>query len=100
LLVSEVPQEGTPVETRTVKRAGPYLLGPTLGSSPVKSIVQCLARRDGTDDFYTLKVQDCILCNILLLASLRRKLYDSCLEFCQLTCYAVLRRLGTAMIIN
>lgn len=52
----EIPQEGTPVETRTVKRAGPYLLGPTLGSSPVKSIVQCLARRDGADDFYTLKI--------------------------------------------
>lgn len=52
----EIPQEGTPVETRMVKRAGPYLLGPTLGSSPVKSIVQCLARRDGTDDFYTLKI--------------------------------------------
>ncbi|KAL1131595.1 hypothetical protein AAG570_011209 [Ranatra chinensis] len=39
-----------------VKRAGPYLLGPTLGSSPVKSIVQCLARLEGTDHFYTLKI--------------------------------------------
>jgi serine/threonine-protein kinase 40 len=56
LCVSQVPKEGTPVETKAVKRAGPYLLGPTLGSSPVKSIVQCLARRDGTDDFYILKV--------------------------------------------
>ncbi|XP_069696005.1 serine/threonine-protein kinase par-1-like [Periplaneta americana] len=52
----EIPKEGTPVESKVVKRAGPYLLGPTLGSSPVKSIVQCLARRDGTDDFYTLKI--------------------------------------------
>ncbi|XP_052811931.1 uncharacterized protein LOC128239352 [Mya arenaria] len=39
-----------------IKRAGPYLLGPRLGSSPVKSIVQCLARKDGTDKFYTLKI--------------------------------------------
>ncbi|PSN44620.1 hypothetical protein C0J52_10014 [Blattella germanica] len=52
----EIPQDGTPVETKIVKKAGPYCLGPTLGSSPVKSIVQCLARKDGTDDFYTLKI--------------------------------------------
>ncbi|KAJ9595121.1 hypothetical protein L9F63_013596, partial [Diploptera punctata] len=52
----EIPEEGTSVDTKIVKRAGPYLLGPTLGSSPVKSIVQCLARKDGTDDFYTLKI--------------------------------------------
>lgn len=32
------------------------LTGPRLGNSPVQSIVQCLARRDGTDDFYQLKV--------------------------------------------
>lgn len=31
-------------------------LGPRLGNSPVQSIVQCLARKDGTDDFYQLKV--------------------------------------------
>jgi serine/threonine-protein kinase 40 len=54
----QVPKDGTLVETKTVKRAGPYLLGPILGSSPVRSIVQCLARRDGTDNFYTLKVGD------------------------------------------
>lgn len=30
--------------------------GPRLGNSPVPSIVQCLARKDGTDDFYQLKV--------------------------------------------
>ena len=30
--------------------------GPRIGSSPVRSIVQCLARKEGTDDFYTLKV--------------------------------------------
>lgn len=41
---------------RGVKRAGPYLLGPRLGSSPVRSIVQCLARKEGTNEFYTLKI--------------------------------------------
>ncbi|XP_059810308.1 serine/threonine-protein kinase 40 isoform X2 [Hypanus sabinus] len=38
------------------KRAGPFILGPRLGNSPVQSIVQCLARKDGTDDFYQLKI--------------------------------------------
>ncbi len=33
-----------------------FSAGPVLGSSPVKSIVQCLARKEGTDDFYILKV--------------------------------------------
>lgn len=33
-----------------------FFLGPRLGNSPVPSIVQCLARKDGTDDFYQLKV--------------------------------------------
>ncbi|XP_054273427.1 serine/threonine-protein kinase 40-like [Macrosteles quadrilineatus] len=51
-----VPPEGTKVSRNIVKRAGPYLLGPTLGSSPVKSIVQCLARQEGTDNFFTLKL--------------------------------------------
>ena len=39
-----------------VKRAGPYLLGPRLGNSPVRSIVQCLARKEGTNDFYSIKL--------------------------------------------
>ncbi|CAH1389181.1 unnamed protein product [Nezara viridula] len=52
----DVKLEGTPVPSSTVKRAGPYLLGPTIGNSPVKSIVQCLARLEGTDKYYTLKI--------------------------------------------
>ena len=40
----------------TLKRAGPYLLGPRLGNSPVRSIVQCLAKKDSTDDFYSIKI--------------------------------------------
>lgn len=40
----------------TVRKAGPYLLGPKLGTSPVCSITQCLAKKEGTDEFYTIKV--------------------------------------------
>lgn len=39
-----------------VRKAGPYLLGPKLGTSPVCSITQCLAKKEGTDNFYTIKV--------------------------------------------
>lgn len=39
-----------------LKRAGPYLLGSRLGNSPVRSIVQCLAKKEGTDDFYSVKI--------------------------------------------
>lgn len=51
-----VPKPGTPVTINTIKKAGQYLLGPLIGTSPVKSIVQCLARRIGTDKFYTIKI--------------------------------------------
>ncbi|KAK7108000.1 serine/threonine-protein kinase 40-like [Littorina saxatilis] len=44
------------VAKRGLKRAGPYLLGPRIGSSPVRSIVQVLARKEHTDEFYTLKI--------------------------------------------
>ncbi|CAH1800013.1 unnamed protein product [Owenia fusiformis] len=39
-----------------VKMAGPYLIGPRISQSPVSSIVQCLGRKIGTDDFYMLKI--------------------------------------------
>lgn len=45
-----------PSNRGTLKRAGPYLLGPRLGNSPVRSIVQCLAKKEGTDDFYSIKI--------------------------------------------
>lgn len=48
--------KGFPVNTKVIKRAGPYLLGPRLANSPVRSIVQCLARKEGTDNFYSLKI--------------------------------------------
>ncbi|XP_052757961.1 serine/threonine-protein kinase 40-like [Galleria mellonella] len=53
---SDVPLAGTPVPDKYVRKAGPYLLGPKLGPSPVKSIVQCLARKERTDDFYQVKI--------------------------------------------
>uniref|UniRef100_A0A8C2H1Z5 Serine/threonine-protein kinase 40 n=2 Tax=Cyprinus carpio TaxID=7962 RepID=A0A8C2H1Z5_CYPCA len=44
------------ISGNNAKRVGPFVLGPRLGNSPVQSIVQCLARKDGTDDFYQLKI--------------------------------------------
>lgn len=53
---SEIPKSGTPVCPKMMKKAGPYILGPLIGSSPVQSIIQCLARKEGTDRFYTIKI--------------------------------------------
>jgi len=39
-----------------IKRAGEFFLGPKHGSSPVRCIEQYLARKDGTDDFYVIKI--------------------------------------------
>lgn len=39
-----------------------FAAGPRLGNSPVPSIVQCLARKDGSDDFYQLKVSHVKTC--------------------------------------
>ena len=46
---------GTMVPPHT-RRAGRYLLGPRLGVSPVKSIVQCLARLENTDQYFQVKL--------------------------------------------
>lgn len=61
---SDVPIPGTPVPDKHVRKAGPYLLGPKLGPSPVKSIVQCLARKERTDEFYQVIILmiTCYLC--------------------------------------
>ncbi|XP_041982997.1 serine/threonine-protein kinase 40-like [Aricia agestis] len=53
---SDIPAPGTVVPDKHVRKAGPYLLGPKLGPSPVKSIVQCLARKEKTDEFYQIKI--------------------------------------------
>lgn len=52
----KTPLYGAAVLENAVKKAGPYILGPVLGPSPVKSIVQCLARKEKTDDFYQIKI--------------------------------------------
>lgn len=65
---SDVPAPGTPVPYKLVRKAGPYLLGPKLGPSPVKSIVQCLARKERTDEFYQVKLYNNLyICKSLLL---------------------------------
>lgn len=51
-----IPKIGTIVCPKSVKRAGPYILGPLIGTSPVKSVVQCLARKANTDKFYTIEI--------------------------------------------
>ncbi|XP_075410094.1 serine/threonine-protein kinase 40 isoform X3 [Tenrec ecaudatus] len=53
---AKVKALGSGISGNHAKRAGPFILGPRLGNSPVPSIVQCLARKDGTDDFYQLKI--------------------------------------------
>lgn len=65
-MIFSVPHEGTFVSKYQVKSAGPYLLGPTFGFSPVSSIVQCLARKKETDKFFTLKVKDIELSMVTL----------------------------------
>ncbi|GBP34004.1 hypothetical protein EVAR_24918_1 [Eumeta japonica] len=52
----DIPPYGSSVPEKLVRKAGPYLLGPKLGPSPVKSIVQCLSRKEKTDEFYQVKI--------------------------------------------
>ena len=51
-------QAGSLVDCRSLKKAGPYILGQILGNSPVKSVVQCLARKIGDSDetYYSIKI--------------------------------------------
>ncbi|XP_011503255.1 PREDICTED: probable serine/threonine-protein kinase DDB_G0277165 [Ceratosolen solmsi marchali] len=56
ILNNEIPKPGTLVCPKVVKKAGPYILGPLIGSSPVQSIIQCLARKEGTNKYYTIKI--------------------------------------------
>lgn len=50
------PQYGQAVNRREFRRAGPFILGLKLGHSPVDSIVQYLAKKENTNEFYQLKV--------------------------------------------
>lgn len=53
---NKIPLYGTPVDRRKFRRAGPYIIGPKLGYSPVDSIVQYLAKKENTDEFVQLKI--------------------------------------------
>lgn len=48
----------TLVDRRQFRRVGPYILGPKIGCSPVDSIVQYLAKKEGTNEFVQLKVSN------------------------------------------
>lgn len=48
--------ENQPVDRKQFRRVGPYILGPKIGFSPVDSISQYLAKKQGTDKFVLLKV--------------------------------------------
>lgn len=54
--LNKVPLNGTPVDRRQFRRAGPYIIGPKLGCSPVDSIVQYLAKKENTNEFVQLKI--------------------------------------------
>lgn len=51
------PMYGQTVNRREFRRAGPYIIGQKLGSSPVDSIVQYLAKKENTNEFVQLKVR-------------------------------------------
>lgn len=52
----DVTKIDQPVDRREFRRVGPYILGPRVGNSPVDSIVQYLAKKEGSDQFVLLKV--------------------------------------------
>lgn len=52
----ECPMYGQIVNRREFRRAGPYLIGLKLGHSPVDSIVQYLAKKENSNDFFQLKI--------------------------------------------
>lgn len=52
----ECPLYGQIVNRREFRRAGPYLIGLKLGHSPVDSIVQYLAKKENTNEFFQLKI--------------------------------------------
>ena len=57
-----IPAKGTLVDRRNFRRAGCYILGPKVGISPVESIGEYLAKKEGTNEFVQLKVYR-YLCN-------------------------------------
>lgn len=60
LLVKEIlakaPRYGTPVSRTKVRKAGPFVIGHELGTSPGVPQTQFLARKENTNEFYVLKI--------------------------------------------
>ena len=75
------------------RRAGKYLLGPKLGVSPVKSIVQCLARLENSDQYFQVKLltlysgsgrhirDETQVCKIFMIFSLQCKVKNNFLNW-------------------
>lgn len=55
-ILAKVPRYGTPVERSRVRKAGPYVIGHELGTSPGVPQTQYLARKENTNEFYLLKI--------------------------------------------
>lgn len=56
VLDCEIPRYGTPVERNRCRKAGDYIIGHELGTSPGVPQTQYLARKQGTDEYYLLKM--------------------------------------------
>uniref|UniRef100_A0A182Y0F5 Serine/threonine-protein kinase 40 n=1 Tax=Anopheles stephensi TaxID=30069 RepID=A0A182Y0F5_ANOST len=56
LLDCEIPRYGTLVERKRCRKAGDFVLGYELGTSPGVPQTQYLARKQGTNEFYLLKI--------------------------------------------
>uniref|UniRef100_A0A182WG94 Serine/threonine-protein kinase 40 n=1 Tax=Anopheles minimus TaxID=112268 RepID=A0A182WG94_9DIPT len=56
LLDCEIPRYGTPVERKRCRKAGDFVIGYELGTSPGVPQTQYLARKQGSNEFYLLKI--------------------------------------------
>uniref|UniRef100_A0A182KAC3 Serine/threonine-protein kinase 40 n=1 Tax=Anopheles christyi TaxID=43041 RepID=A0A182KAC3_9DIPT len=56
LLDCEIPRYGTAVERKRCRKAGDFVIGYELGTSPGVPQTQYLARKQGTNEFYLLKI--------------------------------------------
>uniref|UniRef100_A0A182QIZ1 Serine/threonine-protein kinase 40 n=1 Tax=Anopheles farauti TaxID=69004 RepID=A0A182QIZ1_9DIPT len=56
LLDCEIPRYGTPVERKRCRKAGDFVIGYELGTSPGVPQTQYLARKQDSNEFYLLKI--------------------------------------------
>ena len=65
----EIPVPGTKVNRRVFRKAGPYIIGPSLGHSPsLDCMVQYLARKENSKEFYQLKVKKPFKCRYCVIS--------------------------------